>query len=80
MKVCPKEEVNLETDNLSESETEAVNCAAESLCRGIHAILSNVVRTSNAVIFGPSNRVLFEMLSSLMSKTVKCTEAYSMSC
>ena len=80
MNVCPKEEVDLETDMLDETHAEAIDCAAESLCRGIHTILSNLVRTSNAVIFRPSNRVLFEMLSSLMSKTVKCTEAYSMSC
>jgi len=49
MKVCPKEEVDLETDMLDETTAEAIDCAAESLCRGTHTILSNLVRTSNAI-------------------------------
>ena len=53
MKVCSIDKAQMEEDVSNKAAADLIDCAAESLCRGITTILDNLIQTSTAVIFGP---------------------------
>merc|ERR1719183_867837 len=49
MKVCSIDKAQMEEDVSNKAAADLIDCAAESLCRGITTILDNLIQTSTAI-------------------------------